>query len=384
MPRSHKSTLARSMSDTHQCVNVDLGDRSYKIQIEPKSLAKLGTSVAKALGPAPMNGTAIVVTNPKVDLYHGAEAFQSLRDNGYQVIPVMLPAGESYKTLNAVRRIYKALNDAAVDRHGLVVALGGGVIGDVAGFAAATYNRGISLVQVPTTLLAQVDSSVGGKTGVNFGRGKNLIGSFYQPQLVAIDTDTLSTLPWRERRSGLVEMVKYGIIYDAEFFKLLSNEIKRLLRLSSDMMAYCIARSCEIKGLIVEADEHEHGMRAILNFGHTIGHALEAITQYRVYRHGEAIAIGSISACMIGEELGITNPADTAAVMRLYRDADFPINLDERLPLDGLLELLAWDKKSVGGTARFVLMHEIGKVSAGHEVPLEVIRRALIRQRDVF
>ena len=255
----------------------------------------------------------------------------------------------------------------------------------MAGFVAATYNRGLDLLQIPTTLLAQVDSSVGGKVGVNFDSGKNLIGAFYQPRLVLIDPDTLHTLPLRERRSGLAEVIKYGIIYDRPFFEMLSREAGALARLSSDQLKSSLAHSCEIKARVVEQDEHDDGLRAILNFGHTIGHALEAITRYRVYRHGEAIAIGMVSACLIGEEMGLTDPGDTAAVMEAFERAGFKqLDLDERLHIGDILRLLSWDKKAVDGAARFVLLERIGHATPGHPVPEAAIRRALERQRDTM
>jgi len=361
-------------------VRLDLGPRSYDIVVRRGSLAAIGAETAKAVGD-PNGRTAVVVTNPKVDLYHGKTVNQSLIDAGFRVINVSLTAGECYKTLQTVRRLYKTLHAEQVDRRGVIVALGGGVIGDVAGFAAATYNRGLDLVQVPTTLLAQVDSSVGGKTGVNYDNGKNLIGAFYQPKLVVIDPDTLRSLPIRERRSGLAEIIKYGIIYDKPFFNALEREVNGLLRLTSTRLEYAISHSCEIKARVVEQDERDEGLRAILNFGHTIGHALEAITHYRVYRHGEAIAVGMVSASLIGEELGMTQHEDTEAIIRIFEDAGFAVHLGDNLAIGGLMRLLAWDKKVVEGAARFVLMESIGKVTPGHLVPEEVIRRALQRQQ---
>ncbi|MGO8672294.1 MAG: 3-dehydroquinate synthase [Capsulimonadaceae bacterium] len=361
-------------------VRLNLGPRSYDIVVRRGSLCTLGDALAKVLGET-AGRVAMVVSNPKVDLYHGRVVQQSLADAGMTVIPMMIPAGESYKSLQTVRRVYKALNASKVDRRGVIVALGGGVIGDVAGFAAATYLRGLDYVQIPTTLLAQVDSSVGGKTGVNFDNGKNLIGSFYQPRFVLIDPDTLRTLPIRERRSGLAEIIKYGIIYDKEFFHLLEREAAGLLRLTSDRLEYAISHSCEIKARVVEQDERDEGLRAILNFGHTIGHALESITHYRVYRHGEAIAAGMVSAALIGEEMGITSKEDTEALIRIFGDSGFSVNLDSSIAIGGVMRLLSWDKKAVEGTARFVLMERIGKVSHGHQVPPDVIRTALERQQ---
>ena len=365
-------------------MHLALGPRSYDILVRRGLLAQAGPEIAaRVTGGASQGRFAVVITNPKVNSSYGETVTRSLADAGFRAKVLSVPAGEVYKTLQTVRRLYKDLHSEKADRRTIVVALGGGVIGDVAGFVAATYGRGLDLVQIPTTLLAQVDSSVGGKTGVNFDNGKNLIGSFHQPRLVLIDPDTLHSLPLRERRSGLAEVLKYGLIADRPFFEMLSREAGALARLSSDQLEYAIAHSCEIKARVVEQDERDEGLRAILNFGHTIGHALEAITRYRLYRHGEAIAIGMVSACLIGEEVGITNPADTAAVIESFDRAGFKQwDLDERLPIGEILGLLSWDKKSVDGAARFVLLEKIGHATPGHEVPEAAIRRALDRQRD--
>lgn len=371
---------AGDTSTSPYTVRLDLGARSYDIIVKRGSLPKLGEEIAKAIGNV-QGRTAIVVTNPKVDLYHGKTVKASLEDAGFRVVTVVLTAGECYKTLQTVRRLYKTLHSEQVDRRAVIVALGGGVIGDLAGFTAATYTRGLDFVQVPTTLLAQVDSSVGGKTGVNFDNGKNLIGAFYQPRLVLIDPETLRSLPIRERRSGLAEIIKYGAIYDKTFFDILDKEVNGLLRLTSTRLEYAVSRSCEIKARIVEQDERDEGLRAILNFGHTIGHALEAITHYRVYRHGEAIAVGMVSASLIGEEVGITSPDCTEALIRIFENAGFAVHIGDNLNISSLMRLLAWDKKSVEGSARFVLLEELGKATPGHEVAEPLIKKALERQK---
>jgi 3-dehydroquinate synthase len=363
-------------------VHLDLGARSYDILVERGLLARAGQEIAQRVaGGDPAGRAAVVITNPKVELYHGKAVMDSLTAAGFRVVPVVLAAGETYKTLQTVRRLYKVFHAEQLDRRAIVVALGGGVIGDVAGFAAASYNRGLDLVQIPTTLLAQVDSSVGGKTGVNFDNAKNLIGAFYQPKLVLIDPDTLRSLPIRERRSGLAEIIKYGIIYDKLFFDMLEREVGSLLRLSSNQLEYAISRSCEIKARVVEQDERDEGLRAILNYGHTVGHALESITHYRVYRHGEAIAIGMVSAALIGEELGLSSSSDTDAIIRIFTSAGFHVHIGEEIAVGGVMRLLSWDKKAVDGTARFVLMEKLGRVTPGHNVPPDVIRRALERQQ---
>ena len=382
--KAGKAALETPDYRTSGTVHLDLGSRSYDIVVRRGALSTIGADVARVCCAGEPDGrTAVIVSNPKVDLYHGSLVAASLEEAGFRVVRVMLTAGEAYKTLQTVRRLYKTFHDEKLDRRAIVIPLGGGVIGDVAGFAAATYNRGLDLVQVPTTLLAQVDSSVGGKTGVNFGNSKNLIGAFYQPRLVVIDPDTLRSLPIRERRSGLAEIIKYGIIYDKPFFHMLQNEVNGILRLTSSKLEYAISRSCEIKARIVEQDERDEGIRAILNFGHTIGHALEAITHYRVYRHGEAIAVGMVSASLIGEQVGITTSEDTAELVSIFANSGFPVHLPEGIAVGGILRLLAWDKKSVDGTARFVLLEEIGKVTPGHDVPPDAIREALARQQNL-
>ena len=370
------------MTQKSHTVRVQLGSRSYDILVERGLLARLGAEVAARVAGGKAEGRqAMIFSDHRIYRRYGKAVSQSLRDAGFQVSVFTLQHGEKRKTLASVQRFYQALHAQAADRQTVVVALGGGVIGDMAGFAAATYARGLDFAQVPTTLLAQVDSSVGGKTGVNFGQAKNLVGSFHQPRFVAIDPDTLGSLPERERRSGLAEVIKYGIISDKDFFALLEREAAGLLDLTSPELEYVLAHSCALKARVVEQDEHEGGLRAILNFGHTVGHALEALTQYKTYTHGEAIALGMVSAALIGEEVGRTKPGDTAALIALLRVSGFAVTLDSRHSIDEILRLLAWDKKSVGGSARFVLMEEIGRATPGHSVPEAAIRRALERQQ---
>lgn len=376
------------MTHTEQMVRVNLGDRSYDILVERGSLTRLGTETAARIAGDKAEGhLAVVLSSPAIARRYGAAVHESLEAAGFRVHTALIPAGERSKTLASVSRLYQALFDQAADRRTVVVALGGGVIGDMAGFVAATYVRGLDFVQVPTTLLAQVDSSVGGKTGVNFGSAqnsaKNLIGSFHQPRLVVIDPDTLHTLPLRERRSGLAEVIKYGIIGDKDFFSLLAREMAGLLDLSSPDLEHVLAHSCALKARVVEQDEHESGLRAILNFGHTVGHALEALTQYRTYTHGEAIALGMVSAALVGEEVGVTDPSDTEALMLLLRAAGFAVRLDPAYSVDEITRLLAWDKKSIGGSARFVLMEQIGRATPEHKVPEAAIRKALVRQQGL-
>ena len=364
-----------------QAVQVNLGARSYDVLVGRGLLGQLGEEMASRLGSD--GRLAVVVTSPEIARLYGEVVTSSLSVAGFRVEMVSVPPGEATKSLASAEGLYTALHRLSADRRTVVVALGGGVIGDLAGFAAATYTRGLEFVQVPTTLLAQVDSSVGGKTGVNFGSAKNLIGAFHQPRLVVIDPQTLQTLPMRERRSGLAEVIKYGIIADNAFASLLGREMPGLADWTSPELDFVLAHSCAIKASVVEQDEREDGLRAILNFGHTVGHALESVTHYQAYTHGEAIALGMVSAALIGEEVGVTRPQDTAVLMDLLRAAGFAVRLDPSHSVPEVVRLLAWDKKSIGGSARFVLMDEIGRATPGHIVPEAMIGNALVRQQHL-
>ena len=370
------------MSKKTQSVVVNLGLRSYEIVVGRGSLGRLGAEMAARLESAD-GRMALVVSSPAIAALYGGAVSESLSGAGFRTEAASVPAGEASKSLETVQELYAALHRLSADRKTVVVALGGGVIGDLAGFAAATYTRGLDFVQVPTTLLAQVDSAVGGKTGVNFGGAKNLVGAFHQPRLVVIDPDTLQTLPERERRSGLAEVLKYGIIADKDFAVLLKREMPLLLDLTSPELEYVLAHSCAVKARVVEQDEREDGLRATLNFGHTVGHALESVTHYQAYTHGEAIALGMVSAALIGEEIGVTRPEDTAFLIGLIRSAGFAVRLDPAHSVSEIVRLLAWDKKSLGGTARFVLMEEVGRATPGHVVSDSVIYAALVRQQSL-
>ena len=279
-------------------IRVELGTRSYSILVRPGLLDEAAAHISKMLSPS----SALLLTHPRLAELYAAPIISGFENAGIRATVMTLPAGERFKTLNTVSRIYRALLDHRADRSSVLVVLGGGLLGDVGGFAAATYLRGIPFVQIPTTLLAQVDASVGGKTGVDLPQGKNLVGAFHQPRAVLIDTDTLRSLPARELRSGLAEVIKYGIICDKGLFDRLGKEMPRLLRRDSPALASVIVRSCEIKADVVSKDEFERGARAILNFGHTVGHALESLTVYRQFKHGEAISIGMVSAAHVRSE----------------------------------------------------------------------------------
>jgi 3-dehydroquinate synthase len=355
-------------------VEVSLGERSYQIQIGAHLLSDSGIRCA-SLG---LGRRCAIITDTNAGRRYLRIAKAALKKAGFDAVSITLPAGETAKSLKSVQQCYDQLAAHRLERKSFIVALGGGVIGDVAGFVAATYLRGIPFIQVPTTLLAQVDSSVGGKVGVNLKAGKNLVGAFYQPRLVLCDLDTLKTLPGRELRAGLAEVIKYGIIYDAALFEQLERDIAALLKRDPDVLAGVIARCCEIKADVVRQDETESGLRAILNFGHTIGHALEAISGYGKYLHGEAISIGQAAAAKLSsEQLGLPS-GEAYRIIRLFDRAGLPTTLKlapkQRQRLFAAMKL---DKKVSGGEIKFVLARKIGQVEFGQQVPTASIDRAL-------
>ena len=355
-------------------VRVPLGDRSYSIQIGAGLLAGLGGE-CRRLG---LGSRCAVITDRHVGPRYGGAAEDSLRRSGFAVVRVTVPAGETAKSLQTARRCYDQLSAHHLERKSFVVALGGGVVGDLAGFVASTYLRGLPFVQVPTSLLAQVDSSVGGKVAVNLKSGKNLVGTFYQPRLVLCDVDTLRTLPAREFRAGLAEVIKYGIIWDPAFFRQLERDLPRLLQLQPRLLADVIARCCQIKARVVGQDEREGGLRAILNFGHTVGHALENSAGYGTYLHGEAIAIGQVAAARLSQRLAGLSRQAVERVEGLLRAAGLPTRI--RLSparTSRLFEAMRLDKKVSGGEIQFVLARRLGRVSWGHQVPTNLIKEAL-------
>jgi 3-dehydroquinate synthase len=283
---------------------------------------------------------------------------------------------ESAKNLRTVEKLSRSLVRAGIDRHSLIIAVGGGVVGDVAGFAASACLRGVALVQVPTTLIAQVDSAVGGKTGVNLPEGKNLVGTFYPARLVLVDSAMLKPLPERQYRGGLAEVIKYGIIADAKLFAFLEKNFDAILRRDPAALAYIIPRSLEIKAHVVSRDERESGLREILNFGHTFGHALETITNYRTYQHGEAVAWGMMAAALLGHEIGLTAADEVSRIVSLVRRMG-PLPPWPRVPPEKLISAMHSDKKTRAGKLRFVLAHHIGKAESRDGVPLETLERVL-------
>jgi 3-dehydroquinate synthase len=301
----------------------------------------------------------VVVSNTTVaPLY--LEAVQSSL-NGLRHEAVILPDGEAYKTLESLNQIYTQLLEGRFDRNTTLIALGGGVIGDITGFAAASYQRGVPFIQIPTTLLSQVDSSVGGKTGVNHPLGKNMIGAFYQPQAVIIDITTLSTLPDRELSAGIAEVIKYGILGDAEFFAWLEKNVGRLLSRDPDALGYAIARSCQDKADIVAADEKEQGQRALLNLGHTFGHAIETGMGYGVWLHGEAVACGMVMAAELSQRMGWIDGEAVERITILIERAHLPIAPPPQIAPQHFMDLMSVDKKVLDGQLRLVLLHAIGK-----------------------
>jgi 3-dehydroquinate synthase len=355
-------------------VSVQLGNRSYAIKIAPGLIDQLGRECARLK----LGARCAIITDTNVGRRFAKAAFNSLATTGFSPSLIVVPAGETAKSLKTVQTCYDLLAAHRLERKSFIVALGGGVVGDLAGFVAATYLRGIAFVQLPTTLLAQVDSSVGGKVGVNLKAGKNLVGAFHQPRLVLCDLDTLRTLPEREFRAGLAEVIKYGVIYDARLFAQLERDLPKLLRREPQILAAVVARCCEIKADIVGQDETENGLRAILNFGHTIGHAIENISGYGKFMHGEAIAIGQVATAKLSSGLMGLSGDDAGRIRDLFKRAGLPVGIKLSTPRRRkLFAAMRFDKKVSGGEIKFVLARKIGKVVWDQRVPENLINRAL-------
>ena len=355
-------------------VPVSLGIRSYAIKVGGGLLPRLGAECK----PLRLGQRCAVITDSNVGHHYAEASLKSLRAAGFDPVLITIPAGEKSKRIAVVEQCYNQLAAHRLERKSFIVALGGGVVGDLAGFVAATYLRGIPFVQVPTTLLAQVDSSVGGKTGVNLKSGKNLVGAFYQPRLVLCDLDTLKTLPKREYVSGLAEVVKYSIICDAGFFVQLERDLSKLLRRSPKTLADVVARCCEIKAAVVGQDEAESGLRAILNFGHTIGHAIENTFGYGRFLHGEAIAIGQVAAATMSQAVLGLPAAEAVRITGWFRRAGLPVQLESALGQQKkLLAAMSLDKKVSDGEIKFVLARKIGVVEFGCRVPKAVVEQSL-------
>ena len=351
-------------------LDVDLGDRSYPIYIGQDLIARPDLFERHI-----DCDQVMVVTNKTVAPLYLDRILKSLAS--FNVVTVVLRDGEEFKTLSTVETIFDALLENRFNRNSLLIALGGGVVGDIVGFAAACYQRGIAFIQVPTTLLAQVDSSVGGKTGVNHRLGKNMIGAFYQPRCVIADTSVLLSLDQRQLCAGLAEVIKYGLIRDARFFAWLENNMDALTQRNSDAFAYAIERSCLNKADIVAKDELESGIRAILNLGHTFGHAIEAGLGYGTVLHGEAVAIGICQASDLSRRLGYLNSNDVQRVERLVQKAGLSTAFPEGMGVKRYLELMAVDKKNIDGRIRFILLEALGRAKLPCSVEIDRLEATL-------
>ncbi len=369
------------MSDPaeHRTVSVQLGPRSYEIEISTGRLASCGESISLWAEERGLSARqAVVITDANVRTPYAETVAASLRDAGWDATLADVPAGENSKSLDVVWRLYDELVAIEAGRQTLVVAVGGGVVGDLAGLVAATYTRGVPFVQIPTTLLAQVDSSVGGKVGVNHAHGKNLIGAFHQPIGVVIDTTVLESLPARDYRSGLAEVIKYGVILDEEFFDFLEQNIQGLNDREPAILQHIIARSCELKAQVVEQDEHERtGLRAVLNYGHTFAHAYEALCGYGELTHGEAVAIGMADAAKLAQRRGLIDQTLFSRQTALTTAVGLPTQLPAPLNPDDVLQRMKLDKKTVAGNLRFVLPTRLGHVQVFTDVAEADVRAVL-------
>ncbi len=362
-------------------VNFPLGQtQSYEIVINSGGLGGLGTKLT-SLGLGQKSRKVLVVSNPIIFKHYGERTLDSLVANRFEVASLILPAGERFKTATSLQKIYDAALAHKLERSSLIVALGGGVIGDMAGYAAATWLRGLDFVQVPTTLLAMTDSAIGGKTGINHPQGKNLIGAFHQPRLVWADPEVLKTLPAREFRAAMAEVIKYGVIWDRELFQqLLSCErLDQIRYLTPETLTSIIVSCVKAKAEIVMQDEKEGNLRAILNYGHTIGHAIEMATNYRKFNHGEAVGLGMLMAGAIAVELDFWQQSDQDAQLELIAKAKLPISLPPDLDLNQILTAMTQDKKVSGGKIMFVMPTAIGSAVVTDRVSLDGVFKILQR-----
>jgi len=354
-----------------QTLKVELADRSYPIHIGKNLL-----SDASLILPYLKRKHVAIVTNTTVAPLYLDKLSQTLQAAGVKVIPIILPDGEAYKNSETLNTIYDVLLQNRCERSTTLIALGGGVIGDLTGYAAATYLRGVPFIQVPTTLLSQVDSSVGGKTGINHPLGKNMIGAFYQPQLVLADIGTLQTLPAREFAAGMAEVIKYGLIRDADFFDWLELNMASLIQLNETVLSYAIYHSCQNKADVVAKDEHEQGERALLNLGHTFGHAIENAMGYGVWLHGEAVAAGTMMAADLSQRMGWLTQADVARIQKSFEAANLPITAPS-LGVERYLDLMGLDKKVENGKIRLILQQGIGKSVITSDYDVEKLKETL-------
>lgn len=361
-------------------IPVPLPQNSYPIVLASGGLRNVGAYLRDPdLISKPLGQKVLVVSSPLIWKHYGQIAVDSLVQAEFDVAHYLLPAGERYKTLRSVEKIFDRALAHRLERSSTMLALGGGVIGDMTGFAAASWLRGIAVVQIPTTLLAMVDASIGGKTGVNHPQGKNLIGTFHQPRLVLIDPDTLKTLSRREFRAGMAEVIKYGIIWDADLFEQLeqAKRIDQQCYMQPELLSEILQRSCQAKADVVTKDEKESGLRAILNYGHTIGHAIESLTHYRTFNHGEGVGLGMLAVGNIAAQLKLW-PQDCAErQLQLIRKAGLPTQLPASFDTEAVLEALSVDKKVSAGRVKFIVPSAIGAVSITDQIPSPVILSAL-------
>jgi len=363
-------------------IRVDLASRSYDIYVDSNCLSEVGETIKKTNS----YDKVIIITDPLVNDLYGNQVRASVRAAGYKVETVEVPRGEKYKTLSQSFKVYDKLVELETHRDSFILALGGGVVGDMAGFVAATYMRGVDYAQVPTTLLAQVDASIGGKTGVDHPKGKNLIGAFYQPKFVLIDVRTITTLPEKEMKTGLAEIIKYGVIEDAEFFKFLEANSHHLntkafedeatLRAALKVWQTIVVESCKIKAKVVSQDEREEGLRMVLNYGHTIGHAIETLTRYDVFTHGEAVSIGMVCAAFIAKKMRMLDKESSSRVKDLLDKLGLP-TMVESLSAKKVIKGLSIDKKVRAGKVQFVLPTKIGKAEIRNDVSVKTVRQVL-------
>ncbi len=356
-------------------IRVNLSTNSYNIYIGKGLIEKIGEVLVKEKEPC----KTLLITDKNIEKIYGNAVIESLTRKGFDVGLVSIDPGEEQKTLETAGMLYHACFERKLDRNSLIVALGGGVVGDIGGFVASTFMRGIPFIQAPTSLLAQVDSSIGGKVAVNHPKGKNMIGSFYQPMAVFVDIGTLSTLPALELAAGLVEIIKYGVIKDEKLFEYIEKSLHEILQLNYDALLNIIATSCQIKANVVEEDEKERHIRAILNYGHTIGHAIEMLTNYKKYRHGEAVAMGMLYATKIAVEMGLTNNTIYERQRSLF--TKMGLSLSPGLVAGDIIKVLYTDKKTVAGRLRFILPLRIGEVIISDKVTEEILYKALRKVR---
>jgi 3-dehydroquinate synthase len=356
-------------------ITVDLPQNSYKIVIAPGSLSQLGSQMQQLR----LGKKVLVISNHEIFGHYGDTCLESLETAGFETVTHLIPAGEEHKHLQSIQKIYDTALEHHLERSSTFLALGGGVIGDMTGFSAATWLRGVNFIQVPTSLLAIVDASVGGKTGVNHPQGKNLIGAFYQPKLVAIDPTLLKTLPPREFRAGMAEVIKYGVIWDEDLFTKLEHHqyLDTLDNVGDELLETIITRSCQAKAEVVSQDEKEAGLRAILNYGHTIGHAVESLTNYKQFVHGEAVAIGMVAAGKIAVAMDLWTTAEAKRQDALIAKTGLPTDIPSSVAIESILNAIQSDKKVKAGKVRFILPTAIGKVIITDQVTPEIITSAL-------